>query len=255
MSNFTLPTERIELPSKGKLYPETSVLRQGYVDIKYLSAKDEDILTNRNYWVQDIVIDKLFESMIATPGVDIKEMFAGDVDAIFYACRILAYGSEYKFKSTHPLKATEVVATVDLNAIDHLPLSEEFEKATSNEFEFILPQSKVPVTFKLLTRADRDNIKEEEKKWAKLFPEKSYGRALFLIYSLTSVNGQRTPQAIREFVDKGIMTAMDASKLRQYITKLSPGLNTKLVIDYGDNVSVEAEVPITGSFLWPDSIE
>lgn len=255
MSNFTLPTERIELPSKGILYSKDSVLKQGYIELKYLSAKDEDILTNRNYWVQDIVVDKLFESMIATPGVNIKELFAGDVDAIFYACRILAYGAEYKFKATHPITSSEVTATVDLNEMDHLPLDPIFEKATENEFEFNLPQSKIPVTFKLLTRADRDNIKEEEKKWAKLFPDKSYGRALFLIYSLTSVNGQRTPQAIREFVDKGIMTAMDASKLRQYISKLSPGLNTKVQIDYGDNVILEGDVPITGTFLWPDSLE
>jgi hypothetical protein len=254
MSDYAFPTERIELPSKGKLYPETSSLKKGYVDIKYLSAKEEDILTNRNYISQDIVIDKLFEAMIATPNVKLSELLPGDDDAIFYACRVLAYGTEYQYRTFHPQTGKDDIGTIDLNEINNKPLDPVIENAQYNEFEFILPQAKIPVTFKLLTRGDREQIKAEEKNWLKLFPEKTYNRALFLIHSLTSVDGNKTPSSIREFVDKGIMTALDASKLRQYIQKIAPGLDTKVKVTYSDGFSQEAEVPITSTFLWPDSI-
>ena len=58
-SKFKFPTEEVELPSKGLLYPEGHPLKSGKIEMKYMTAKEEDILTNQNYIAKGIVLDKL----------------------------------------------------------------------------------------------------------------------------------------------------------------------------------------------------
>ncbi len=111
-SKFSLPTEMVELPSKGLLYPKDSPLATGKIEMKYMTAKEEDILTNINFIKNGTVIDKLLQSLIITP-IDYNQLLVGDKNAIMVAARILAYGKdyeiEYKGEST----------TVDLSALEN----------------------------------------------------------------------------------------------------------------------------------------
>jgi len=95
MAEFKLPTETVELPSKGLLYPADSPLADGKIEMKYMTAKEEDILTNQNYISNGTVIDKLLKSMIVTEGVNYGDLLVGDKNAIIIAARILAYGKDY----------------------------------------------------------------------------------------------------------------------------------------------------------------
>ena len=89
MSEFKLPTEQVELPSKGLVYPETNPLSSGIVEMKYMTAKEEDILTNQNYINKGTVLDKLLESLVVSEGVKVKDLVVGDKNAILIAARIL----------------------------------------------------------------------------------------------------------------------------------------------------------------------
>jgi hypothetical protein len=91
---FKFPTEVVELPSKGLLYPEGHPLSSGTVEIKYMTAKEEDILTNLNYIKQGIVIDKLLQSLIVTP-FDYDDLLVGDKNSLMISARVLGYGKEY----------------------------------------------------------------------------------------------------------------------------------------------------------------
>ena len=86
------PTEEVTLPSKGLLYPEGSPLRSGKVSMKYMTAREEDILTNQNYIKNGTVIDKLLESLLVNKNIDLKDLLVGDKNAILVAARILGYG-------------------------------------------------------------------------------------------------------------------------------------------------------------------
>ena len=90
------PTEMVELPSKGWLYPEENPLSSGKVEIKYMTAKEEDILSNQNYISQGTVIDKLLQSLIVTK-INYSDLLIGDKNAILVAARILGYGQDYEF--------------------------------------------------------------------------------------------------------------------------------------------------------------
>ena len=149
---FNLPTEVIELPSKGLLYSEGHPLAEGKVEIKYMTAKEEDILTNQNYIKNGSVIDRLLQSLIVTK-FDYNDLLTGDKNAIMIAARILAYGVKYD------VTYNGVDQEIDLSTLENLPIDESLYKRGENEFSYTLPHTKNDVTFKILTGHDERNSK------------------------------------------------------------------------------------------------
>ena len=92
---YDFPTEVITLPSEGKCYPETNPLSKGTIEIKYMTAKEEEILASQNLIKKGIVLDKLFESIIVDKDINPNDILVGDKNAIMLATRILAYGPNY----------------------------------------------------------------------------------------------------------------------------------------------------------------
>jgi len=101
-NQYGFPTEVLSLPSKGLLYPEDSPLRSGTIDVKYMTAKEEDILTSANLINQGIVLDKLLESVIANKDIKLDDILIGDKNALLVGARILGYGKDYKIQLTDP---------------------------------------------------------------------------------------------------------------------------------------------------------
>jgi hypothetical protein len=160
-NKFKFPTEMVELPSKGLLYPSGHPLAEGKVEMKYMTAREEDILTNQNYIKQGIVIDKLLQSMLITK-FDYKDLLIGDKDAIMIAARVLGYGKDYSFSYYPDFSDSEEKVTVDLTQVKEKFLDEKniMEKG-KNEFSFLLPNTKNEITFKLLTHGDESEIDRE----------------------------------------------------------------------------------------------
>jgi hypothetical protein len=240
-SKFKLPTETIELPSRGLLYPEGSELAKGIIEMKYMTAKEEDILTNQSYIKNGTVLDKLLKSLIASP-INYEELLIGDKNAIMVAARILGYGSEYSFEylgESH---------TVDLSQIENKEIKEELFKNRLNEFTFTLPKSKNTVTFKLLTHKDEQNINRELEGLKKINKDASPELSTRLKYIITSVEGSRETKDIRDFVDNYLL-AQDSRALREYIREVQPDVDLTF---FPDGSSTRINIPVGVSFFWPD---
>ena len=166
-SKFKLPTETVELPSKGLLYPEDSPLASGKIEMKYMTAKEEDILTNQNYINNGTVIDKLLKSLIVTEGVKYEDLLIGDKNAIMMAARVLSYGKDYSFSYL----GEEV--TVDLSKLNHKEIDYSLFKDRKNDFHFDLPNTDNTVTVKILTHKDETNINRELEGLKKISKENS----------------------------------------------------------------------------------
>ena len=134
-NQYGFPTEVLSLPSQGLLYPEDSPLRSGTIDVKYMTAKEEDILTSVNLINQGKVIDKLLESVIADPKIKLDDMLVGDKNALMVGTRILGYGKEYKIEMTDPDTGKRVEHSVDLTTLKHKKIDESKLKG-ENKFEF-----------------------------------------------------------------------------------------------------------------------
>jgi hypothetical protein len=250
MAELKLPTEEVSLPSKGLLYPKESPLSSGKIEMKYMTAKEEDILTNSNFIRQGTVIDKLLQSLIVTP-INYDELLIGDKNAILIAARILGYGAEYSFKYVDS-RGKEIDATVDLSTLKEKLLDESLFKAGTNEFIFALPKSGNTITFKLLTHGDEKKIEAEIKGLTKVNPNGSFDVTTRLKYMITSINGDRDQKSIRDFIDN-YMLAPDARALREYYAKVQPDIEMKYLPEDENYTGEGIAVPISLNFFWPDA--
>jgi len=242
-SKFNLPTETVDLPSKGLLYPEGSPLATGKIEMKYMTAREEDILTNGNYITNGTVIDKLLQSLIVTEGIVYGDLLTGDKNAIMIAARILAYGKEY----TTTVKGKQ--ETIDLSQIKEKEINQDLYKERKNEFLFQLPNTDNVVTFKLLTHSDEASIEREMKGLKKINKDSSTTSTTRLKHIILSVNGSTEKKDIRDFVDNGLL-ALDARALRDEYSRFNPDID---LIVYVDGVEEGVDLPITLNFFWPDA--
>ena len=167
---FKFPTEVVDLPSGGKLYPKDSPLSNGKLELKYMTAKEEDILTSQNLIKKGVVIDRLLDSLIVTKGIKSADFVIGDKNAVMVAARILAYGPDYSVEITDPNTDEKFEHTFNLTECEFEKLPKDVDK---NEFEIELPVSKMPVIFKILTGKEEYLIEREIKSQQKLNKEVS----------------------------------------------------------------------------------
>jgi len=242
---FNFPTEEVELPSKGLVYPEDSPLASGKIVMKYMTAKEEDIITNQNYIQKGTAINHLLDALIVTPGIKQDDLVTGDKNAILIAARILGYGSNYKFEYLGD------TVEVDLSSLENKEIDYSLIEGRTNEFEFTLPHTQTPITFRLLTGKIEKQIDAELKGLAKINKVKSAEMSTRMKHLIASVNGDSDRKAVRQFVDNALL-ARDAKALRDHIAKMQPDIDIKFDYEDYNGEIVEREIPITSGFFFPD---
>ena len=241
---FKIPTETVDLPSKGKFYPEGHPLSSGTVEMKYMTAKEEDILTNQNYISKGIVIDKLLQSLLVTE-FNYDDLLIGDKNAIMVAARILSYGKDYD------IEYNGQKITVDLSEVKE-KVTDDAKPNESGDFTFTLPKSGNEVTFKLLTHGDDKKIDREVEGLKKINRDNVTSMSTRLKHLITSVNGDRETSTVRQFVDQGLLAA-DARALREEYARVQPDIDFKVYHVDENGVGEDIDVPVTVNFFWPDA--
>ena len=253
MANYEFPTEVIDLPSKGKVYPESNPLSKGSIEIKYMTAKEEDILASQNLIRNGVVLDKLFESIVVDKDVDINDIVVGDKNAILLATRVLGYGAEYQVEITDPFTGEQQPTTIDLSKIQTKEV--DFDKLNrENLYEFELPKTKKKIKFKLLTHKDETDINAEVAALQRLQKGKSdvsTDVTTRLKYMIQEVDGKTDRGFINSFVVNGLL-ALDTRALRNYVKSLSPDMDMKFEFTSGITGDTEAlDIPFGVSFFYP----
>ena len=249
MSEHKFPTEVIDLPSQGKVYPKDSPLADGKVELKYMTTREEDILMSENLIKKGVVIDKLLDSLIVTNGVKQEHLVLGDKNAVLVAARILAYGPEYLCEVTNPKNIDQQVQhTFDLTECPFKELPKDVDY-TDNSFDFETPVGKNKLKFKLLTGVEEKLIEKD------LEQSKKFGYnteiSTRLRYTIIEVDGDNKPETITAFSQN--MLARDSVALRNYIQEISPDIDLTSEIQIGGE-AVSVSIPLTVEFFWPKSI-
>ena len=247
--SFPFTTEIITLPSKGLVYPESNPLSKGEITIKLMTAKEEDIITNQNLIRKGLHLDKLLESVVVEPGVDINDLVLGDKNAILVSSRILAFGTDYDVTINDPADNEPVSVTVDLSKIK-IKEVDDLKLNRDNEYEFILPRTKTSIKFKLLTHGDEILIAKDIEASEKLTKQSNeittrYRRIII------EVNGTRDFGYISNFVSNQLLAA-DSKALRKYISEITPDLD--LTFEYESLMTGEKEalrIPFGVDFFYP----
>jgi len=242
---FKFPTETVDLPSGGKVYPKDSPLSSGKIELKYMTAKEEDILTSQNLIKKGTVIDTLLNSLIVTEGITTSDLFIGDKNAVMVAARILAYGGEYNVEVTNPQTSEKFLHVFDLTSCEfkELPKDVDYSK---NEFQLELPVTKIKITFKLLTGDDEVKIDNELKSLKKIGQQAEVTTRLKHV--ITSVNGETDRSIVSNFVNT--MLSKESLFLRDEVARINPDIDLTQEVDI-EGETATLDIPMTVEFFWP----
>ena len=243
-NKFKFPTETIELPSKGLIYPEDNPLSSGVIEMKYMTAREEDILSNQSYIQNGTVLDKLLQSLIVSK-INYHDLIVGDKNAIMIAARVLGYGKDYEFE----YKGEKV--SVDLSVLENKQFEENKITKGVNEFSFTLPNSGTDITYKLLTHKDEMAIEAELKGLKKINKNSDPSVSTRMKHMIISVNGDTERKNVREFVDNYFL-ASDARAFRQHVREVQPDVDLRVTVEVNGGMEV-IDLPIGVNFFWPDA--
>lgn len=253
--SFVIPTEHVELPSKGLYYPENHPLHnKDTVEIRFMTAKDEDTLTSKNLIKKGLVIDKLIGDLIVDKQIRPDGLLIGDRNAIIVSSRISGYGSDYDTKISCPScnKSQEYSFNLEQPDITYALTQEELaayevSKDENGLFHVTLPMSKVSVAFRLLNGRDEKYIIEKATTKTQNLNETNATDLLRM--TIVSVNGVNDRAAIEQFIQS--MPARDSIYLKKLFKVVTPNLkfNSNFECRFC-GFDTEMEVPFTADFFW-----
>jgi hypothetical protein len=260
--DFSCPTEFVELPSRGLFYPEEHPLHgQEHIEIRFMTAKDEDILTSKSLLKKGVAIDRFLQNIIVDNKIKVADLLIGDKNALVVASRITGYGSDYKTKVTCPACGTSQDNEFDLehSSINHGGLdaiaenspetAENIKETENNTWIVQCPKSKVYAELQLLTgHHEKFLAKAAAMKKKQKLPETSLTDQLR--QTIVSVNGNSEKVNINKFID--VMPALDSRFLRTVYEKLMPNIDLTQGFEcHSCGFEQEMEVPFTTDFFWP----
>ena len=247
---YDFPTEVISLPSQGKCYPENHPLAKGEIEIKYMTAKEEEILASQNLIKKGVVLDMLFESIIADKSISADDILIGDKNAIVLATRILGYGPEYKIEFTGEDGEKEQIS-IDLSKVQTKEV--DIEKLNrENLYEWVTPTTKSVLKFKMLTHGDEKKIEGDVRAMNRL---NKGGVSAELTtryrYIIQSVDGKEDTKSIVDFINNKFLSR-DTRAFRNHLLELQPDMD--MVFEYDNPISGEKErtpIPMGIGFFYP----
>ena len=253
--SWSAPTQFVDLPSRGEFYPENHPLHnKESVEIKYMTAKEEDILTSKALLKEGVAIDRLLQSVVIDKDININSLLVGDKNALIVAARVTGYGSEYQTKVTCPSCSTTEEYSFDLEGAPLKDTSTALEdynatKTDRNTFLVQAPLTQAQVEVRLLTGADEIKSFKEAQRKAKRKLDETPLTDQFRMF-IVSVNGDTDPLTIRSFIQA--MPARDSRYLRTFYSDVTPNIDLNQVYECSScGYSADMEVPLTADFFWP----
>ena len=255
--DFAVPTEFVELPSRGILYPQGHPLHgQDTIEIRYMTAKDEDTLTSPALLRKGLAIERLIQNVIVNKDITAEELLVADRSAIIIAARVTGYGSDYEAEITCPSCGDNFANEFDLSEYHEffsgVNLEDSgFDACGDGTYEIALPTTGVAVRVCLLNGKDENRMsKAKELKSKNKLPDSAMTDLFKTI--IHSINGVTDAETLRQFID--LMPAKDSRFLRKQYQKLVPSVNLTQAVECPScGATTEMEVPLGATFFWPDS--
>ena len=248
MSQYDFATEVVALPSEGKCYPESNPLSSGQIELKYMTAREEEILSTQSLIKKGVVLDKLFEAIIVDKKINPDDILLGDKNAIMLATRILGYGPEYKVEVVLDNGDREEVS-VDLGKVQTKEI--DFTKLSKDNRYTFKTSTGSEIVFKLLTHGDEKKIDADVKAMQRLSKDGGNELTTRYRYMIVSVDGKEDTKSITDFINNRFL-ARDTKAFRENLKELQPDI--KMEFDFTNPETGETEVrpiPMGVGFFWP----
>jgi rubredoxin len=248
-TEFQVPTDYVQLPSGGMFYPN----RKSSVQIKYLTAEEENILTSADLIKSGKVLDVLLKKAIIDKDIDPEELLSSDRNAVLIALRITGYGDEYEAKTTCPMCSHVNKNTVLLSSLQNRDVADTPD--SEGLFSVQLPKCKANIKFRLLKGSDETRLqKVAELNKKSVGNNMKYQTVLTERYLLQimEVQGNRDKTFIKKFISA--MPIADSLFFREYLKEVEPGLDMNHDFDCEScGHSYQQEIPMTAKLFWPNA--
>lgn len=248
-TEFEVPTDYVELPSKGAFYAN----RKKTVEVKYLTAEDENILTSGDLIKSGKVLDVLLENAIIDKDITPSEMLTGDRNAVLIALRITGYGDEYETKTTCPNCSEVNEKNILLSQLKNKEML--IEPDSEGLFSVQLPKCKANIKFRLLNGSDENRLQKASEVGKKTIKGKLKVATVLTeryLLQIMDVNGNRDKTYIKKFI--GVMPIADSFFFREYLTEVEPGVDLNYDFECNNcGTHYSQEVPITAKLFWPNA--
>jgi len=250
--NFTTPTEFVELPSKGRFYPEGHPLHnQEHIEIRYMTAKDEDILTSKALLRKGVAIDRFLQNIIVDKRIKVDDLLIGDKNALVVGSRVTGYGADYvtNIKCSSCDAAFEHSFNLESPTINSGSLPEGCSATENGTFFITLPKMKIRVEVRMLTGQDEKALAFiQEKRRKHKLPETNLTDQFRQF--IVSVEGHKDPSIISKLIEH--MPAVDSQHLRATYKEIVPNIDLKEEVTCEVcGREQEIDVPFTADFFWP----
>jgi hypothetical protein len=230
-----IPPVLVKLPSNGLIYPESSPLRAGVLEMRHMTAYDEDILTNSTYITSGVMFDKLLESLIVTPGINVEEISPTDREGLVISARIFGYGSNYPVLVTDPKTGKQLERTVDLSKLNFRPF--DLIPDENGEFEYTIDQTSDKLRFRFITMELSKKI------------EPNHAISQLMENTIMEVNGIRDKNYIAEYI-KYEFPAGPAREFRKYMIDRLPGLDFNVEFEGEDGSTFTSTFQLGADLFW-----
>lgn len=248
------PTEIVDLPSKGWFYPIGHPLSSGKLEMKMMTAREEDILTSQNLIKKGIVLQRLIDSLIVDKRIKQDDILLCDINGIFVSARRLAYGDSYgPLKIKCPSCGEENSHTIDLSLIETRPFNFDNYPKGQNIFNFVLPYCKRLISYKILNQREDNMADDEIKNLSRVNKERSTEVTTRLKYVIQTIDGDDDKVAIRKFIETELVSK-DTLELRKHIRANVPDIDMTFSYvcpscDHSDRM----DIPMSVGFFWPSA--
>ena len=250
--SFVVPTEFVELPSQGRFYSQGHPLHgQDSIEIRQMTAKEEDMLTSRTLLKKGVALDRVISSLIVNKAIDPDSLLVGDRNAIIISTRVSGYGNMYETKVSCPACGTKQDYSFDLNQANIYDGADARELGVKTNddgtFNISLPRTGVDVQFRLLNGRDEKTFLSGMQSDKKTKSEKNITRQLAAI--VVSLNGDNSMQAKQYFIDN--VPSIDSRHLRLAYRLSAPNVDLTQHFQCVEcSHEQEMEVPLSADFFW-----
>jgi len=249
--DFVSPTELVDLPTKGKFYPEGHPLHNvDVIEIRHMTAKDTDTLTSKSLLKKGLAIDRMLQNVIVDQNIKVSDLFTGDKNALVVACRVNGFGAAYETRVTCPACGATSEHEFNLENVNVKEADAETPISENGTFTIKLPKTGVDAECRLLDGEDEKLLfatSEKKKKWKLPDTTLTDQYKLFIV----SLNGETERGLVEKFID--MMPAIDGAYLRKTYEKVVPNVDMKHEFSCSScDAETVVDIPFSTAFFWPD---
>ena len=223
MSDSTMLTQEVVLPSRGLLNPE---IPEGKIVQRCMLVKDQKFLAGGAQKASDALNEIIRRTIVSPEGVDLQDLTITDTMFLLFKLRQLSYGDTYKFYTRCPECGKRIQLSVDLSQLEVTTLDEDYE----SKLTVVLPRRGDTVHVKILTNRDTAETDREIKRRRKRNPNDDSAYVLRIVAAISKIDLKDEGRSITHPIDieKYVesLTDYDAAAITHARDLTSFGLDT-----------------------------